>query len=86
MTANTESEMTDCVAATGSSATARFGTTKNSSDIAGKTIEPMITLGGADWDLWDDGWTVTTKDKSWCAQFEHTVLMTDEGPEILTLP
>lgn len=50
------------------------------------TVEPMITLGGADWDLWDDGWTVTTKDKSWCAQFEHTVLMTDEGPEILTLP
>ncbi len=50
------------------------------------TVEPMITLGGHDWDLWADDWTVTTKDKSWCAQFEHTVLMTDSGPEILTLP
>lgn len=50
------------------------------------TVEPMITLGGYDWELWDDGWTVTTKDQSWCAQFEHTVLMTSDGPEILTLP
>ena len=45
MTANTDREMTACVASTGSSATARFGTTKNSSDIAGKTIEPMIAMG-----------------------------------------
>jgi methionyl aminopeptidase len=50
------------------------------------TIEPMITLGGIDWDLWDDGWTVTTKDKSWTAQFEHTLVVTDTGAEILTLP
>src|ERR1700712_31964 len=50
------------------------------------TIEPMITLGGIDWDLWDDNWTVTTKDKSWTAQFEHTLLVTDTGAEILTLP
>ena len=49
------------------------------------TIEPMITLGGIDWDQWDDGWTVTTKDKSWTAQFEHTLLVTDTGAEILTL-
>ncbi len=50
------------------------------------TIEPMITLGGIDWDLWDDGWTVTTKDMSWTAQFEHTLVVTDTGAEILTLP
>src|ERR671917_1059563 len=50
------------------------------------TIEPMITLGGIDYDVWRDGWTVTTKDKSWTAQFEHTVLVTADGVEILTLP
>jgi methionyl aminopeptidase len=50
------------------------------------TIEPMITLGGIEWELWDDGWTVTTKDKSWTAQFEHTLVVTDTGAEILTLP
>lgn len=50
------------------------------------TIEPMITLGGIAWDQWDDGWTVTTRDKSWTAQFEHTLVVTDTGAEILTLP
>ncbi|MBC6449314.1 type I methionyl aminopeptidase [Actinokineospora xionganensis] len=50
------------------------------------TIEPMITLGGIDYDIWDDDWTVTTKDKSWTAQFEHTIVVTDTGSEILTLP
>lgn len=50
------------------------------------TIEPMVTLGGTDWDLWDDGWTVTTRDKSWTAQFEHTLVVTDDGAEVLTLP
>jgi methionyl aminopeptidase len=50
------------------------------------TIEPMITRGGVDYDVWDDGWTVTTKDKSRTAQFEHTLLVTDTGSEILTLP
>ena len=50
------------------------------------TVEPMLTLGTYQWDLWDDGWTVTTQDKSRCAQFEHTILVTDHGPEILTLP
>jgi methionyl aminopeptidase len=50
------------------------------------TIEPMITLGGIDYDIWDDGWTVTTKDKSWTAQFEHTLVVTEEGAELLTLP
>ena len=50
------------------------------------TIEPMITLGGIDWELWDDDWTVTTKDKSWTAQFEHTLVVTPTGAEVLTLP
>src|SRR4249919_3618122 len=43
------------------------------------TIEPMITLGGIGWDIWDDNWTVTTRDKSWTAQFEHTLVVTDTG-------
>jgi methionyl aminopeptidase len=50
------------------------------------TIEPMITLGAIEHDIWPDGWTVTTKDKSWTAQFEHTVLVTNTGTEILTVP
>lgn len=48
------------------------------------TIEPMINIGKRHCKLLDDGWTVITKDKSWSAQFEHTVLITDEGCEILT--
>jgi methionyl aminopeptidase len=50
------------------------------------TIEPMITLGTIDWDMWDDGWTVVTKDRRRTAQFEHTLAVTDTGAEILTLP
>lgn len=50
------------------------------------TIEPMLTLGGIAWDIWSDGWTVTTKDKSWTAQFEHTLVVTESGYELLTLP
>lgn len=50
------------------------------------TIEPMLTLGTHEWDMWDDGWTVLTKDRAWTAQFEHTVLVTANGAEILTLP
>ena len=50
------------------------------------TIEPMITLGSIDYDIWPDNWTVTTKDKSWTAQFEHTLVVTATGAEILTLP
>jgi methionyl aminopeptidase len=49
------------------------------------TIEPMLTIGGTDWDLWDDDWTVTTKDKSMTAQFEHTIVVREGGVEILTL-
>jgi methionyl aminopeptidase len=48
------------------------------------TIEPMITLGAVDYDIWDDGWTVVTKDRRRTAQFEHTVLVTADGAEILT--
>ncbi len=50
------------------------------------TIEPMITLGTHEWDMWDDGWTVLTRDRSWTAQFEHTIVVTSTGSEILTLP
>lgn len=50
------------------------------------TIEPMITLGTIDYDVWDDGWTITTKDKMLTAQFEHTLAVTESGAEILTLP
>ncbi|MCZ1010295.1 type I methionyl aminopeptidase [Streptomyces lydicus] len=50
------------------------------------TIEPMLTLGSYDYDMWDDGWTVVTKDRKRTAQFEHTLVVTDTGAEILTLP
>ena len=50
------------------------------------TIEPMLTLGTHEWDIWNDNWTVTTKDKSITAQFEHTLVVTESGAEILTLP
>ncbi|GAA1514165.1 type I methionyl aminopeptidase [Sphaerisporangium rubeum] len=50
------------------------------------TIEPMLTLGTIDYDLWPDGWTAVTKDRRRTAQFEHTIVVTDTGSEILTLP
>jgi methionyl aminopeptidase len=50
------------------------------------TIEPMLTAGSADCFEWDDQWTVATSDGSLAAQFEHTVYITDDGVEILTLP
>lgn len=50
------------------------------------TIEPMLTLGDYRSDVWKDGWTVVTRDKSWCAQFEHSLAVTADGAEILTLP
>jgi methionyl aminopeptidase len=50
------------------------------------TIEPMLTLGTHEWDMWADGWTVATRDKSITAQFEHTLVVTESGAEILTLP
>jgi methionyl aminopeptidase len=48
------------------------------------TIEPMINLGQPEWRLLDDGWTVVTVDGSLSAQFEHTIAITNHGPEILT--
>ena len=50
------------------------------------TIEPMLNLGTDEWDMWDDGWTVVTKDRRRSAQFEHTILITETAAEILTLP
>jgi len=50
------------------------------------TIEPMLTLGSYDYDIWSDGWTVVTKDRLWTAQFEHTLVVTADGSQILTLP
>lgn len=50
------------------------------------TIEPMLTLGTYEYDIWQDGWTVVTKDRSWTAQFEHTIVVTATGADILTLP
>ena len=56
------------------------------------TIEPMLTIGTPEqpgtiaWDMWDDDWTVTTRDRSLTAQFEHTLVVTETGADILTLP
>jgi len=56
------------------------------------TIEPMLTLGTPEqpgtiaWDQWDDDWTVVTRDRSITAQWEHTIVVTESGAEILTLP
>jgi methionyl aminopeptidase len=49
------------------------------------TVEPMLTLGGHAWEMWEDGWTVVTRDRSWVAQWEHTVHLTEDGAEILTV-
>ncbi len=50
------------------------------------TVEPMINVGSNRLDMWDDGWTVATRDLQRSAQFEHTVLVTDDGFELLTVP
>jgi methionyl aminopeptidase len=50
------------------------------------TIEPMLNLGTHEWTMWDDNWTVVTKDFRRSAQFEHTLLVTADGAEILTTP
>ncbi len=50
------------------------------------TIEPMVNLGKPGVKLLKDGWTVVTRDKSLSAQFEHTLAVTEDGCEILTLP
>ncbi len=48
------------------------------------TIEPMINVGGYDVEILDDGWTVVTRDGSLSAQFEHTLVVTKDGCEVLT--
>ena len=50
------------------------------------TIEPMLNLGTHEWEMWDDNWTVVTKDGRRSAQFEHTLLVTPNGAEVLTNP
>jgi len=50
------------------------------------TVEPMLCIGSERSHEWDDGWTVVTDDGSWVAQFEHTIHITENGPEVLTLP
>ena len=49
------------------------------------TIEPMITLGSPALWVWDDGWTAVTNDGSRCAQFEHTLVVTETGCDVLTV-
>ncbi|QNE89764.1 type I methionyl aminopeptidase [Corynebacterium incognita] len=50
------------------------------------TIEPMINLGSLDYDVWDDDWTIQNRDGKFTAQCEHTIVITEDGNEILTLP
>lgn len=50
------------------------------------TIEPIFALGSKELELWDDGWTAATIDGSRTSQCEHTILITEDGSEILTLP
>lgn len=50
------------------------------------TVEPMINIGGLEYDIWDDGWTVQNRDGEYTAQFEHTIVITEDGNEILTIP
>jgi methionyl aminopeptidase len=49
------------------------------------TIEPMLNIGKRNVKILSDGWTAVTKDRSLSAQFEHTILVTDTGYDILTL-
>jgi methionyl aminopeptidase len=49
-------------------------------------VEPMVNEGGAATKLLEDGWSVVTADRSLSAHFEHTIAVTDDGPEVLTLP
>uniref|UniRef100_A0A336LZH3 Methionine aminopeptidase n=1 Tax=Culicoides sonorensis TaxID=179676 RepID=A0A336LZH3_CULSO len=50
------------------------------------TIEPILTLGDIEIELWEDNWTAVSVDGARSAQFEHTILITETGHEILTLP
>ena len=48
-------------------------------------VEPMVNMGGPETAMYDDGWTVVTADGSLSAHFEHTIAVTDHGPEVLTV-
>jgi methionyl aminopeptidase len=48
------------------------------------TVEPMINAGGPEWVLLRDGWTVVTRDGALSAQFEHTIAITPDGPQVLS--
>jgi methionyl aminopeptidase len=64
-----------------------FGTRSGGPELAPGVclaIEPMFTLGTGDAEILDDGWTVVTADGSLAAHFEHTIAITENGPEILT--
>jgi methionyl aminopeptidase len=50
------------------------------------TIEPMINEGTYEVEMLGDGWTAVTRDRKLSAQFEHTIVVTEDGVEILTLP
>lgn len=50
------------------------------------TIEPILTLGGPEIEIQEDGWTAMSADGARSAQFEHTILITENGNEILTIP
>jgi methionyl aminopeptidase len=49
-------------------------------------VEPMVNAGGAGTHVLDDGWSVVTRDGSLSAHFEHSIAITDDGPEVLTIP
>lgn len=49
-------------------------------------VEPMVNVGGPETRQLEDGWSVVTADGSLSAHFEHTIAITDDGPEVLTLP
>jgi len=48
-------------------------------------IEPMVNMGGYKTEVCNNGWTVVTEDRSWSAHFEHTIVITKNGNEILTI-
>lgn len=50
------------------------------------TVEPVISMGGPEVEILEDNWTAVSVDGARSAQFEHTILITDSGYEILTLP
>ena len=50
------------------------------------TIEPILVEGSADYAFWDDEWTVVCRDGGRAAQVEHTLVITEDGAEVLTVP